>query len=1163
MEVTLILLLGLVAFLSTSTGGWVRMDSSCELTASTRCAVFCRVQILCPRSIRLAYVSLLCWPRSLDTHRKLYNNSLITLPEFAFQDLTALENLDLSSNALTTLPEGVFRNLTELQDLDLSTNILTTLPEGTFNSLTALRELGMPYNNFTTLPEGIFLGLTSLEILKLYDNRLTNLPEGVFQDLTALQEVYLGQNSLTTLPEGIFRNLGALEELSLKNSGLTTLPETILRNLTVLDELKRLFLANVPFFSSSRSLGNHRWLVNNTLTTLPETIFQDLTTLQYLAMKNNTLTTLPEVLFQDLTGLLLLGELDDDTISYNDIVGLRIDPYGEECGCSILGVTDNVCGEEICTPGPQGYTCDTPAPTFAPELTMAPVATSGGSPAPKLTPEPTPAIVATLGPVTPAPVIPVRGTLAPLGTLAPFGTLAPGSALGSTPAPSTASEEADSSTTGIVVGVVAGALAVGFVALGVFLRRRRQAAKGKDADPSAPHLDFGDNLEHGHGERQLDISPSVPIVVAGGNGAGGPPPPAQQSSTPPPQPLPPPYAPHQRDALPPPPPYTHVAAHLPDALPPAAADRQHAPAAAETNTSNNSKPVESSLAAPTVGALKKSTSEQETTPPRDKNGDGGGSSRTADTSGGGGGDAAGEGGIHCTAEQVSLPRAATNSTAEVSTEERTAELCGLGFSVDEGADDAPPPVAAAAAAAAAASGRRKTSSGVEYGQAVLAAAEELAHHCQIPGVSEAATVVSILVHLVTDSRDSLSRGDLAVKRCRSIVMMLERAAKVLGKGGDTNSEVERALLEEVHDAVSDLVDLIKTYQNKNKLSKVLMSTLFKRRQEELDAVVDKAILHLHLGLQVQVGQDVAEGLDLHKRSTAEAKAESLAEARRARRQRKLDQVEIPDDHVVITEEMLGRGGFGEVYLADYNGHNAAAKVGKKIQRKAFLRELDAMIRLRHPHTVNVYGAITSLPDRLILVLELLPGGDLRTMLKNSEQPLPEEQSRQIIKDICAGMAFLHSKSTVHGDLKSANILLDARGRAKIGDFGTSRWTQNTERSTGLATYTTNPGPSTHISFAWTAPEVLEKQTTSKASDVYSFGIVVWEVLSRQLPWADQAQPRDIYLRVVIHGDRPALPADAPVDIADMLLGCWAQEPTERPTFQALSGGEKVKPVVMK
>ena len=63
-----------------------------------------------------------------------------------------------------------------------------------------------------------------------------------------------------------------------------------------------------------------------------------------------------------------------------------------------------------------------------------------------------------------------------------------------------------------------------------------------------------------------------------------------------------------------------------------------------------------------------------------------------------------------------------------------------------------------------------------------------------------------------------------------------------------------------------------------------------------------------------------------QRSLAKAKAESLAEARRSRRQRKLDQVEIPEDQVAITDEMLGKGGFGEVYLADYNGHNAAAKV---------------------------------------------------------------------------------------------------------------------------------------------------------------------------------------------------------------------------------------------
>lgn len=104
----------------------------------------------------------------------------------------------------------------------------------------------------------------------------------------------------------------------------------------------------------------------------------------------------------------------------------------------------------------------------------------------------------------------------------------------------------------------------------------------------------------------------------------------------------------------------------------------------------------------------------------------------------------------------------------------------------------------------------------------------------------------------------------------------------------------------------------------------------------------------------------------------------------------------------------------------------------KDQRKAFLRELDAMIRLRSPHTVNVYGAVTSMPDRLVLVMELLSGGDLRTLLGNRDHPLSEQESRQIIGDICAGMEFLHIKETVHGDLKSANVLLDGAGRAKVG-----------------------------------------------------------------------------------------------------------------------------------
>lgn len=100
-----------------------------------------------------------------------------------------------------------------------------------------------------------------------------------------------------------------------------------------------------------------------------------------------------------------------------------------------------------------------------------------------------------------------------------------------------------------------------------------------------------------------------------------------------------------------------------------------------------------------------------------------------------------------------------------------------------------------------------------------------------------------------------------------------------------------------------------------------------------------------------------------------------------------------------------------------------------------MRELEAMIRLRSPHTVHVYGAMTVRADRFVIVMELLTGGDLRTLLrrhaKRSKDPLPEHRVRKIIGDICAGMAFLHGKETVHGDLKSANVLFDGLGRAKV------------------------------------------------------------------------------------------------------------------------------------
>ncbi|CAN0184783.1 unnamed protein product, partial [Scytosiphon promiscuus] len=517
--------------------------------------------------------------------------------------------------------------------------------------------------------------------------------------------------------------------------------------------------------------------------------------------------------------------------------------------------------------------------------------------------------------------------------------------------------------------------------------------------------------------------------------------------------------------------------------------------------------------------------------------------------------------------------AANTSTTEVANHFQRHSVDGESKSVD---------TSGGSSGASSATDRNRAAYELRLGHAVLAAAQELAHHCQIPGISEAATAVCIMARLVTDSRDSDRASDLRLRQCRSIIVALKRAAKVADRGEDTMGDAARVLIEEVHEAIVDLVDLIRTFQSKNKLSKAFMSTLFKRRQNELDAVVDRAILRLQLGLQLQVGDDVSAvkgsvntveaGMKVVKDDVSAAKSEVLAEARSVRRQRKLDQVEIPEDHLFITGDILGKGGFGEVYLADYNGHNAAAKVlncahglgaleenqeqQETSQRRAFLRELEAMIRLRSPNTVNVYGAVTSLPDRMVLVMELLVGGDLLTLLRKSAESLPEERCRRIVEDICTGMAFLHSKNTIHGDLKSANVLLDGDGRAKIADFGTSRWSHHTN-STGLATYATKSSQSTQMSIAWSAPEVLDSEGSTYQSDVYSFGIVVWEVFSRERPWANKTRPTEI-LTAVLRGSRPSFRADAPADIVDMAKACWSGEPNERTTFRAILEGMKAK-----
>lgn len=277
---------------------------------------------------------------------------------------------------------------------------------------------------------------------------------------------------------------------------------------------------------------------------------------------------------------------------------------------------------------------------------------------------------------------------------------------------------------GVIVGTLAGVAAL--AAMGAFLWRRRAVKNENVGPPPGPDAMVGENLERGgeHGEKTA-VGSRLSIVLKHGNGSSGLS--ARRNSW---------HTETTRERDTPPPPYPDPRGVAADAY------------------VDDCEPAATLSAAPRAAGAVRYRNEQTALPD--------GTKPIA------GGVAKGD-----TTAQQQLLATATNSTANASTEERV-EHATFASSPEE--DAAPgeggPPSAASV---------RKKSGDIGCGEAVMAAAHELAQHCQIPGVSEAATVLSILVRLVSDSQDNLGQGDANLKRCRSIVVMLERAAKVLGK----------------------------------------------------------------------------------------------------------------------------------------------------------------------------------------------------------------------------------------------------------------------------------------------------------------------------------------------------------------------------------------------
>ncbi|WP_326707904.1 serine/threonine-protein kinase [Streptomyces cyaneofuscatus] len=235
------------------------------------------------------------------------------------------------------------------------------------------------------------------------------------------------------------------------------------------------------------------------------------------------------------------------------------------------------------------------------------------------------------------------------------------------------------------------------------------------------------------------------------------------------------------------------------------------------------------------------------------------------------------------------------------------------------------------------------------------------------------------------------------------------------------------------------------------------------------------------------------------------------------------------------DEVLGRAVAVKLLLGDQVDASSTAR---------FRLEAQTAARLSHPHLVAVFD-FGAWEDRFFLVMELVEGQSLGDLLAAQERVHPEQVAR-IAGEAAAGLAAAHRQGIVHRDIKPGNLMLDADGSVKIGDFGIAQFVD--DPSTALTTAGHIVGTSLYL-----APERALGRTADSASDMYSLGCVVYQLLLGQPPFKSDTATATLYQ----HVDTPPVPLrQRGVDISaafdSYLMGLLAKKPEERPTAQQVS-----------
>ncbi|XP_050396554.1 tyrosine-protein kinase Btk29A-like [Patella vulgata] len=252
--------------------------------------------------------------------------------------------------------------------------------------------------------------------------------------------------------------------------------------------------------------------------------------------------------------------------------------------------------------------------------------------------------------------------------------------------------------------------------------------------------------------------------------------------------------------------------------------------------------------------------------------------------------------------------------------------------------------------------------------------------------------------------------------------------------------------------------------------------------------------------------------------------------------------EIDPATLKICEE-LASGCFGIVYKGLFNGLPVAVKTMKDLSMSeaGFMDEARTMTQLSHPNLVQLYGVVTKTKP-FCIITELMRNGALSTYLKRHKTTILKKSATMLdfCLQVCSGMVYLEQRGFIHRDLAARNCLVGENQVIKVADFGLSRYVLDDEYRSSVGT---------KFPVKWAAPEVLCYKLFSSKSDVWAFGILVWEIFTAGETPYGKMEYSEIVDYIVDSDKRLEKPDSCPELLYSLMKKCWSEKPENRPRFK--------------